>query len=54
MDSGSYSHSRAVPFNGIPIPSVYILREDGNFDLVSSYGYDDFAIRNGVIPIAAY
>ena len=54
MDAGSYSHSRAVPFNGIPIPSVYILREDGTFDLVSSYGYDDFASRNGAMTIAAY
>ena len=54
MDAGAYSHSRAVPFNGIPIPSVYILREDGTFDLVSNYGYDDFASRNGAMPIAAY
>ena len=54
MDAGAYSHSRAVPFNGIPIPSVYILREDGTFDLVSSYGYDDFASRNGAMTIAAY
>lgn len=54
MDAGAYSHSRAVPFNGIPIPSVYIFREDGTFDLVSNYGCDDFASRNGAIPIAAY
>lgn len=54
MDAGSYSHSRAVPFNGIPIPSVHILREDGTFDQVSSYGYDEFASRNGAMPIAAY
>ena len=54
MNAGSYSHSRAVPFNGIPIPCVYMLRRDGAFDLVSSYDYDDFAARNGAIPIAAY
>ena len=54
MNAGSYSHSRAVPFNGIPIPSVYMLKRDGAFDLVSSYDYDDFASRNGAIPIAAY
>ena len=53
-NAGSYSHSRAVPFNGIPIPSVYILREDGAFDLAATYDYDDFAARNGAIPIAAY
>ena len=54
MDAGAYSHSRAVPFNGIPIPSVYMLREDESFDLVSSYAYNDFASRNGAVPIAAY
>ena len=53
-NAGSYSHSRAVPFNGIPIPSVYMLRRDGSFDLVTAYNYDDFAARNGAIPIAAY
>ena len=53
-NAGSYSHSRAVPFNGIPIPSVYMLRKDGVFDLATTYGYDDFAARNGAIPIAAY
>lgn len=53
-NAGSYSHSRATPFNGIPIPSVYILREDGAFDLAATYDYDAFAARNGAIPIAAY
>ncbi len=54
LNAGSYSHSRAVPFNGIPIPDVYILREDGSFDMATSYGYDDFASRNGAATIAAY
>ena len=54
MNAGAYSHSRAVPFNGIPIPDVYILREDGSFDMAAGYGYDDFAGRNGVTTIAAY
>ena len=53
-NAGSYSHSRAVPFNGIPIPSVYMLREDGAFDPAATYDYDDFAARNGATPIAAY
>ena len=54
LNAGSYSHSRAVPFNGIPIPDVYMLREDGSFDMAAGYGYDDFAARNGATPIAAY
>lgn len=53
-NAGSYSHSRAVPFNGIPIPGVYILRKDGRFDMTASYGYDDFAARNGAATVAAY
>lgn len=52
MDAGSYSQSRAVPFNGIPIPSCYLLREDGSFALMASYGYRDFAGRNGVVAVA--
>ncbi len=48
-NAGSYSHSRAAPFNGIATPTVYILRADGTFDLVARYDYDDFAARNGAI-----
>lgn len=47
MDAGSYAHSRAAPFNGVPVPSALILRENGAFDTVSEYGFADFARRNG-------
>lgn len=50
MDAGSYAHSRAAPFNGAPIPSVFILREDGAFAAVSEYTYADFGRRNGAPP----
>lgn len=53
MDAGSYSHSRAAPFNGIPTPSSYLLREDGSFELASSYEYRDFALRNGMAAVAS-
>ena len=49
MDAGSYAHSRAAPFNGVPIPSVFILRENGDFEMVSEYGFADFARRNGAL-----
>ena len=52
MDSGAYSHSRATPFNGIPVPDAYMLREDGTFELISRFEYDDFAARNGAISVA--
>ena len=52
MDSGAYSHSRATPFNGIPVPDAYMLRQDGTFDLISRFEYHDFAARNGAIGVA--
>ena len=47
LDAGSYSHARASAFNGIPIPSAYLMRDDGAFELMSEYGYGEFAARNG-------
>ena len=52
LDAGSYSHARAAAFNGIPIPSAYLMRADGTFELMSEYGYDEFAARNGVKSLA--
>ena len=52
MDAGSYAQSRAAPFNGIPLPSSYMLRASGGFDLIASYGYADFAVRNGMAALA--
>ncbi len=51
-DAGSYSQSRAAPFNGIPIPSSYLLREDGTFELMASYEFGEFARRNGMVAVA--
>lgn len=52
LDSGSYSHARAAAFNGIPIPSAYLMRADGIFELMSEYDYGEFAARNGVKSLA--
>ena len=52
LDAGSYSQSRAAPFNGIPTPSSYLLGEDGSFELAASYEYRDFALRNGMAAVA--
>ena len=52
MDSGAYSHSRATPFNGIPVPDAYMLHEDGTFELISRFDFHDFAARNGAISVA--
>ena len=52
MDSGAYSHSRATPFNGIPVPDAYMLRQDGTFELISRFEYHEFAARNGAVSVA--
>ena len=51
LDAGAYSHARSAPFNGIPIPSSFLLRSDGSLDWISSYSYVDFANRNAA-PLA--
>lgn len=52
LDAGSYSHSRSAPFNGIPIPSSYLMREDGSFRQMTGYEYGEFAARNGMVAVA--
>ena len=44
---GAYSLVKANMFNGINLPSVYILNEDGRLDLVREFTYDDFLSRCG-------
>ena len=34
-------------FNGIPLPSLAILRKDGTFKIVRKFGYNDYKKRNG-------
>lgn len=34
-------------FNGIPLPSLAILRENGEFDIVKEFGYNEYKNRNG-------
>lgn len=33
-------------FNGVPLPSIGILRESGDFELLASFGYDEYKRRN--------
>ena len=33
-------------FNGIPLPSIGIIRESGEFELLKQYGYDEYKHRN--------
>lgn len=34
-------------FNGIPLPSLAILRENGDFEIVREFAYEDYKLRNG-------
>lgn len=44
-DMAIYSMCKNNTFNGIPLPSIYILRESGNIELVKCFSYDDFKGR---------
>jgi carboxynorspermidine decarboxylase len=45
---GAYSHVKCHSFNGLNLPTVYLVDDKNNFqEIVSSY-YDDFARKNGM------
>lgn len=44
-DQMHYTMVKATTFNGIPLPSIAILRKDGSVDVVREFGYDDFKNR---------
>ena len=44
-DQMHYTMVKATTFNGIGLPSIYILRSDGSPELVRKFGYEDFRDR---------
>lgn len=44
-DMAIYSMCKNNTFNGIPLPSIYLLHEDGRAELVRRFGYEDFKRR---------
>ena len=44
-DMAIYSMVKNNTFNGIPLPSIGILKESGEFELVKQFGYEDFKNR---------
>lgn len=46
-DMMQYSFVKNTTFNGTPLPDMAILREDGAYDVVQRYGYEDFRRRLG-------
>ncbi|HPY85340.1 MAG TPA: carboxynorspermidine decarboxylase [Ruminococcus flavefaciens] len=44
-DMAIYSMVKNNTFNGMPLPSIYLLKADGSAQLLRSFGYDDFKCR---------
>ena len=44
-DMAIYSMVKNNTFNGMPLPSIYLLEEDGNTRLLRKFGYEDFKSR---------
>ena len=44
-DQMHYTMVKASTFNGIKLPSIYILKTDGSIELIRKFGYEDFRDR---------
>ena len=44
-DMAMYSIVKNNTFNGMPLPSIYLLHTDGSTELVKEFGYEDFKRR---------
>jgi len=45
---GAYSHAKCHSFNGINIPTIYIVDQELNISELVSFEYQDFARKNGL------
>ncbi|MBO5373433.1 MAG: carboxynorspermidine decarboxylase [Lachnospiraceae bacterium] len=46
-DMAIYSMCKNNTFNGMPLPDIYVLRNDGSYELLARFGYEDFKYRLG-------
>jgi carboxynorspermidine decarboxylase len=44
-DMAIYSMVKNNTFNGMPLPSILLLKKDGSFETLRSFGYNDFKER---------
>lgn len=44
-DMAIYSMVKNNTFNGIPLPSIYLMKENGECELIKKFGYEDFKER---------
>ena len=46
-DMAHYTMVKNTTFNGVPLPAISIIREDGSVELVREFGYQNFKCRLG-------
>jgi hypothetical protein len=46
FNAGSYAQVKATTFNGIPLPSSYLLSDEGNLKRSNKSGYEDWLKTN--------
>lgn len=46
-DMAIYTMCKNNTFNGMPLPNIYLLKEDGSVQLLARFGYEDFKGRLG-------
>lgn len=44
-DMAQYAMVKNTTFNGVPLPAIGILHEDGRYELIKTFGYEAFASR---------
>ncbi len=47
LDMMQYAMVKNTTFNGVPLPDIAILHEDGRYEVVKTFGYKDFEERLG-------
>ena len=45
QDMAIYSMVKNNTFNGIPLPGIAVMKEDGDCELIRTFGYGDFKGR---------
>lgn len=46
-DMAIYTMCKNNTFNGMPLPGIYLLKENGDTQLLAKFGYEDFKMRLG-------
>ena len=45
QDMAIYSMVKNNTFNGIPLPGIAVMKEDGDCEMIRTFGYEDFKGR---------